>query len=263
MAWIESHTVLIRHRKLLQLATALSLRPVEILGHLHAFWHTVLEQQEDGNLIDWPDQMIADAAHYKGDPAQFVAELRLKKWLDGHLVHDWLDHVGRYLTNKYRTANPKKLKQIYKLHKVGLKSDLNQSKVGLKSDRLPTLPDLPNQTLKDLKQDEPSAALEKKNWIERIKALKKEFADRFQTDPDPWFFKQVKSLDRGNPPAEVCIILFERVLNSKAADPYPYALETQLLKIVWETWNGEQSATESNRMKMTPVGKILKQVMSE
>lgn len=153
MAWIESHTVLIRHRKILQLATALSLTPVETVGHMTVFWHAVLEQQEDGNLSSWPDEMIAGAAHYKGDPKLFVSELQSKKWLDGKLLHDWLDYAGRYLTNKYRTANPRKLKAIYRTHKVRLKSALRPPKVGPKSDNQ-TLPDL---TLPDLQKDKPLA----------------------------------------------------------------------------------------------------------
>lgn len=147
MAWIESHTVLIRHRKLLQLAIALSLEPVHVMGHLHALWHSALEQQEDGNLSDWPDEMIAQAAHYKGDPTLFVSELQSKKWLNGKIIHDWLDYAGRYLTAKYRNANQRKLKEIYKLHKTALKTGLRRSK-GLPKDRPPnlTLPNPPNLT---------------------------------------------------------------------------------------------------------------------
>jgi len=154
MAWVESHTVLIRHRKLLQLAAALSIEPVVAMGHLHALWHAILEQQEDGNLAEWPDEMIASAAAFKGDPHLFVTELQSKKWLDGKIVHDWLDYAGRYLTNKYRTANPRRLKAILRLHRVRLKSDSSLSKVRPKSDNH-TLPNhtLPNHTLQNQKKD--------------------------------------------------------------------------------------------------------------
>lgn len=151
MAWIESHTVLLRHRKLLLLATDLSLPPVQLLGHLHALWHTTMEQQEDGNLADWSNQMIAHAAAYSGDADAFVSALQARKWLDGKVVHDWIDYAGRYLTNKYRTANPKKLKAIYKLHQSVLKSDSSQTKVTLKSDNQPNQPDLPNQPTHQLR----------------------------------------------------------------------------------------------------------------
>lgn len=150
MAWIESHTVLLRHRKVLQLANDLGLQPVHVIGHLHALWHTVLEQQEDGNLGEWPDVMIAQAAAYSGDAAAFVAALQSRKWLDGKIIHDWMDYAGRYLQVKYRTSNPARLLKIQKLHKSVPKSVSSRSKVCPKTDNLtlPNQPDLtsPNQT---------------------------------------------------------------------------------------------------------------------
>ena len=144
MAWIESHTVLLRHRKVIQMALALSLPPVVIVGHLHALWHTVLEQQEDGDLSSWPDEMIAQAAAYSGDPNVFVRAMQTQKFLDGKVIHDWLEYAGRYLTNKYRTSNPKKLKAIYKLHRSVSRTDLSQTKVCSKPDNQPDLT-RPNQ----------------------------------------------------------------------------------------------------------------------
>ena len=129
MAWIESHTVLLRHRKVLQLSASLNLPPVYIIGHLHALWHAVIEQQEDGDLTTWPDAMIATAAAYPGDASLFVHELQAQKLLDGKIIHDWLEYAGRYLTNKYRTSNPRKLKSILLKHK----SVSSQTKVRLKS----------------------------------------------------------------------------------------------------------------------------------
>ena len=154
MAWIESHAVLLRHRKVLQMASVLSLPPVVIMGHLHALWHAVLEQQEDGDLSAWPDDVIACAAAYTGDSTAFVRALQGQKLLDGKVVHDWLDYAGRYLTNKYRTANPNKLKAIYKLHQSVSKSDSSQTKVCLKSDNQPNLtrPDQPNQPNQQMKK---------------------------------------------------------------------------------------------------------------
>lgn len=116
MAWIESHTVLLRHRKVLQLATDLSLLPVYILGHLHALWHAVLEQQEDGDLTTWPNPMIAHAAAFEGNPDVFVTCLQSRKWLDGKLIHDWIDYAGLFLTKKYSTSNQSLLKKIWKKH---------------------------------------------------------------------------------------------------------------------------------------------------
>ena len=110
------------------MAAELGIEPVHLSGHLHALWHTILEQQEDGDLTEWPDSLIASAAMYKGDVQIFCTLLCKYKWLNGRLVHDWLDYAGKYLTAKYRTANPAKLKAIYKRHKSVLSRTKNRSK---------------------------------------------------------------------------------------------------------------------------------------
>lgn len=150
MAWIESHTVLIRHRKLIELARQLSAQPVHILGHIHALWHTVLEQQEDGDLSKWSDEFIAQAAHWSGDAVMFVTKLRECGFLDETRLHDWLDYAGRYLSAKYRVTNPLKLKHILAQYKKTLSPKSRRSKDGLKTgldglktDNLPNLPNLP------------------------------------------------------------------------------------------------------------------------
>ncbi|MDE2020864.1 MAG: hypothetical protein KGJ13_11060 [Patescibacteria group bacterium] len=121
MPWIKSHTVLVRHRKVIELARALRIKPVYLLGHLHALWHSALEQQEDGDLSSWSDDMIASAACFDGECSRFVSLLQAHGWLDGRILHDWLDHAGRYLTDRYRTANPEKLQKIFAAH--GLKKE--------------------------------------------------------------------------------------------------------------------------------------------
>lgn len=132
MAWIESHTALVRHRKLKELAREMRLKPVYVMGHLHALWHTALEQQEDGDLSSWSDELIAEASEFTGDAPQYVRLLQKHRWLDGKLIHDWLDYAGLYLKNKYRTSNRKKLDSIWKTHSRtldGLKTDFSQTKV--------------------------------------------------------------------------------------------------------------------------------------
>lgn len=116
MPWIRSHTNVERHKKTLVMAEELNIPSVHLSGHLHALWHQVLEQAEDGNLEGLSDRLIAHWAQFDGDAGAFVSALRKYHWLDGALLHDWLDYAGNYLTAKYRTANPEKLKQIYALH---------------------------------------------------------------------------------------------------------------------------------------------------
>jgi hypothetical protein len=152
LAWIESHTILPRHRKVLLLAYDLKIPVVQTIGHLHAFWYTVLEQQEDGDLREWPDAMIEEAALWEGEPGVLVTRLRERGWIDGHIVHDWLEYTGPYLTKKYSSGNVVKLKEIWLKH--GFKYGKGQGKfhkqkaskkrvVGEQKGSIP-LPSLPN-----------------------------------------------------------------------------------------------------------------------
>lgn len=142
MAWIESHTVLIRHRKVTQLAKDLRLKPVYVLGHLHSLWHAVLEQQEDGDLTSWNDDLIADLAQFSGNAPQFVSLLQKHGWLDGKLIHDWLDYAGRYLDAKYRTSNPTLLKAIREKHQVAKEEKKDALEVSPSLVRPPNQPNL-------------------------------------------------------------------------------------------------------------------------
>ncbi len=128
MAWVESHTVLGRHRKVVLLADHLKIEIPALVGHLHLLWHAVLEQQEDGDLSQWSDAVIAHASMWKGDAAVFVSALRQYGWIDGVLVHDWLDYVGEYLTRKYHSSDPQKLVNIWKTH--GYKYGKGKGKYG-------------------------------------------------------------------------------------------------------------------------------------
>lgn len=180
--------MLLRHRKVLLLATDLSMPPVQIMGHLHALWHTTLEQQEDGNLADWSNQMIAHAAAYSGDADAFVSALQTRKWLDGKVVHDWIDYAGRYLQVKYRTSNPRKLQQILKLHKSASRSVSSQSKVTPKSDNLPNQPDLtrpnlPNQPNPPKKKSSREVTTSTGASVETWKAYAEAYRKRYGVEP--------------------------------------------------------------------------------
>lgn len=138
MAYIESHTVTIRHRKLVALAKDLRLKPVYVLGHLHALWHAALEQADDGDLSSWSDEFIAESACYEGNAPQFVSLLQKHIWLNGRVIHDWLDYAGKYLREcKYR-RNPKKWEEILKKH--------NSLKTLYMTETLPVNASKPNQT---------------------------------------------------------------------------------------------------------------------
>lgn len=140
-----------------ELAIKLNIKTAQAIGHLHLLWHAALEQQEDGDLNGWSDEFIAESAGYiSGVQGEFIGEsipsssevhdkahrfinaLQETGWLDGRVIHDWLDYSGRYLESKYRTSNPEKLRSICLKHP---ESVLSRSKVS------PSLPSLPNLNL--------------------------------------------------------------------------------------------------------------------
>lgn len=96
------------HRKLIALAKELRVRKSYTMGHLHALWHTALEQQEDGDMSGWTPEMIADCADYPGNAPKFVELLRKHRWLDGdYRIHDWWQYAGPYLRAKYKKSPEK------------------------------------------------------------------------------------------------------------------------------------------------------------
>lgn len=116
MAWIKSHTVVSRHRKLMDLADALKIETPLAVGHLILLWHSALEQQEDGDLSKWSDKFIAKMSMFQGDAEVYVKALQKYGWLDGRLIHDWIDHAGQYLTSKYKSSNKDALAAIWRRH---------------------------------------------------------------------------------------------------------------------------------------------------
>lgn len=176
MAWIESHTVLIRHRKLLILAQRLRIPPAHALGILHSLWHAALEQQEDGDLSSWSDDLIADlACAPKIGTSQFVDHLRQSGWLDGHLLHDWLDYAGRYLETKYRSKQPQKLAAIWakrgkRWDGPGSGTDQGQTQDGPRTDPgPPTQPDLTQPNLTNQTPTSPPApAIPWAAWFDEV-----------------------------------------------------------------------------------------------
>jgi hypothetical protein len=122
MPWIESHTEIERHRKIKLMAADLGIPPVYLSGHMHALWHNVLEQQEDGDLTGWPASLIAEMALYTGDAQMFVSMLKKHGFLDHQndaqkmLIHDWLDYANKYLWRKYHSTNPAKYNAIIELY---------------------------------------------------------------------------------------------------------------------------------------------------
>lgn len=111
MAWIESHQELAEHPKLFHLASLTGLSMDACIGRLHRLWWWCLKFAEDGDLSRYQSVQIPPI-----ETDEFREHLRTSKWLDGDLIHDWIEYAGVYLTKKYNTGNVPRLKQIWQRH---------------------------------------------------------------------------------------------------------------------------------------------------
>jgi hypothetical protein len=135
MAWIESHQDLEEHPKILLLCNKAGWNLDEAIGKLHRLWWWALKYAEDGDLSKFEPSQFLVRLNGKISPQELYKTLKEAGFVDKNdLIHDWLDYAGRYLTSKYRTSNPNRLRMIYKKHKAVF----SLPKDPLKSDRLPT-----------------------------------------------------------------------------------------------------------------------------
>lgn len=118
--WLEVEVRLRHHPKLIATAEELGICAPHLLGHLVFLWTGVLENAEDGDLWRGDEEatlrFIRILSGWTGDIQAFVDALKKEGWLDGWLIHDWLDHVGRLLIKRYKTSNRKRLVYIWEKH---------------------------------------------------------------------------------------------------------------------------------------------------
>jgi hypothetical protein len=119
VAWIESHQELLEHPKTKKLIRMLGISEVEAIGHLHCLWWWAMDYAQDGDLSCYDVADIADAAHWKSDPQQFVDVLcncgpggkpgfieRTDDWTLA--IHDWHKYGGKLLRRRQADAERKK-----------------------------------------------------------------------------------------------------------------------------------------------------------
>jgi hypothetical protein len=118
--WIEVRVNLRWHPKVISSAKSLGIPKVHFEGHLVSMWSGALEYAEDGDLWRGDEErsvrFVESLAEIPGDPAAFISALRLDRWLDGWLIHDWLDYSGRYLISRYKSHNRERLVEIWEKH---------------------------------------------------------------------------------------------------------------------------------------------------
>ena len=118
MAWLEAHQELRDHPKTKRAARALGIARPQMIGHMLCLWWWCLDYAQDGDLSDFDNADIADAAEWEGDPETFVSALLncgpsdrpgfLIASDDGLTVNDWQEYGGKFIAkrggNKERQA---------------------------------------------------------------------------------------------------------------------------------------------------------------
>lgn len=127
MAWIESHTTLDKHHKVIRLRLAMRWSKNETIGFLHRFWWTVLEVSPSGDItaLSSPEVMAEMLDMEPGVMAKVLQAMEhpdpKQTFLDRAggrlLVHDWLDFAWTYLSDSKFKRHPEKLAEIKRIHK--------------------------------------------------------------------------------------------------------------------------------------------------
>lgn len=96
-AWIESHTTMRNHKKLIALCNALQISRAAAIGHLHMLWWWAIENRETGDLTGLFDKDIAVACDWDENPKVLIDALHLTGWLKDYQISDWDDYSYRLL----------------------------------------------------------------------------------------------------------------------------------------------------------------------
>lgn len=109
MPWIESHQELRNHPKTKRLARELRISVAAAIGHLHCLWWWATDYAPDGDLTEYEDWEIADAALYEGkNTEKFKDALIFAGFLDNTdgrlLLHDWNDYAGKNVQQRKRAV---------------------------------------------------------------------------------------------------------------------------------------------------------------
>jgi hypothetical protein len=101
MAWIPIHDSLPGHPKTTRLRRLLGIGLVETMGHLQSMWLWAMSYAQDGSLVRYDDDQVAEAARWEGKADQFVLALMQSGFLDeDRNLHDWDDYGGKYFRER-------------------------------------------------------------------------------------------------------------------------------------------------------------------
>lgn len=112
--WIESHTDLRYHPKLVKLCGELKINRLEATGLLHWLWWWAIEYRESGDLIGLFDKDISQACGWEGNPTKLVKSLKKCGWITSDCrIHDWMHYVGRLVRDRERKRAIRLLGQVH------------------------------------------------------------------------------------------------------------------------------------------------------
>ena len=114
MIWLPIHTDLPRHLKTIRLSKSLNIKRAQAVGHLVMLWLWALEVAPQGNLSEFTDEEIAEAAGWRGKDRQgFVSKLIGAGFLDAdYRIHNWDDYAGALLLRRENDRIRKREKRM-------------------------------------------------------------------------------------------------------------------------------------------------------
>jgi hypothetical protein len=103
VTWIESHQSLGSHPKLQQFAAELQVSDPAAVGHLHYLWWWCIDYADDGDLSRYSDAVVAKAARWPGDGAEFVRGMCNAQLMhEDRTLHDWYDYAGKLIARRQK-----------------------------------------------------------------------------------------------------------------------------------------------------------------
>lgn len=119
-AYAKVYADLLDHPKTLSSAKTLKLEPIYVVAHLTWLWIKALDYAEDGDLWRGDDEaslrLFESLANIREEPLLFLEVFRRDRWIDGWLIHDWLDFNSEILISRHSSHNRPFLMETYKKH---------------------------------------------------------------------------------------------------------------------------------------------------
>ena len=114
MVWIPAHQELGEHPKTKRAAKRLEVSRPTMVGHLVFLWWWAMDYAQDGDLSNYGNDEVADAAGWQGDPDVFVAALSDVGFIDSdelgqhYSLHDWDEYGGKLIERRREDAERKR-----------------------------------------------------------------------------------------------------------------------------------------------------------